>query len=221
MTTTANIQSNGNGAVQNINMMEEGTMKRENNNINMVTRSPNIVRMGSISKIIGTAVLGLALTVSLAMPGGARADVPVVSSTSSSLFDNLNDDFSMVFGTPDSGLVLGGVSPRVLVNVKTASIGGVWNDDFSLVFGTPDAPAKLKTASISGAYNDDFSLVFGTPDSPAKLKTASISGVYNDDFSLVFGTPDSAAKEFSSTVRGLDSMNDDGSLVYGVPDSIA
>ena len=50
MTTTANIQSNGNGAVQNINMTEEGTMNRENNNINMVTRLSNNVRMGSMSR---------------------------------------------------------------------------------------------------------------------------------------------------------------------------
>ena len=184
MTTTANIQSNGNGAVQNINMMEEGTMKRENNNINMVTRSPNIVRMGSISKIIGTAVLGLALTVSLAMPGGARADVPAVSPTGSTLFDNLNDDFSLVFGTPDAPAKL-----------KTASISGAYNDDFSLVFGTPDSPAKLKTASISGVYNDDFSLVFGTPDSAAKEFSRTVRGLdsMNDDGSLVYGVPDSIA----------------------------
>ena len=132
----------------------------------MVTRLSNNVRMGSISKIIGTAVLGLALTVSLAMPGGARADVPAVSSTSSTLFDNLNDDFSMVFGTPDAPAKL-----------KASTANWEYNDDFSMVYGIPDnGPGRLGTnASVlakaidhgSEIMNDDFSMVYGMPDSVA------------------------------------------------------
>ena len=191
MTTTANIQTNGITANQDSsNMTEEGTMNHAANNIDLVSRLSNIFRTENISKLMATAAVGLALAIGVAMPSSASADVPTVINVGSQLASNWNDDFSLVFGTPDAS-----------AKVKLASISGPYNDDFSMVFGlgldlggtNNNANAKLTLRTISGPYNDDFSLVFGTPDAPAKVKLASISGPWNDDASLVFGTPDDVA----------------------------
>ena len=56
MTATANIQTNGNTAIQDSNnMTEEGTMNHANNNIDMASRISNVLRMGSISKLVDAA----------------------------------------------------------------------------------------------------------------------------------------------------------------------
>ena len=180
---TTNIQTNGNTAVQDTNnMTEEGTMNHGNNNINMASRLSKLFHMENISKLVATATVGLALTIGVAMPGTASADVPTVTNVGSPGASNWNDDFSLVYGTPNAP-----------AKVKLGAISGPYNDDFSLVFGTPDAPPKVKLATISGSWNDDFSLAYGIPDAPAKAKLATISVSWNDDFSLVFGTPDDIA----------------------------
>ena len=195
MTTTANIQTKGNTAIQHTNdMREEGTMNHENNNINMVARISNAFRMGSISKMIGVAAIGLALTIGVAMPGAARADLPSVSGSTSTNIDLWNDDFSLVAGVPDAP-----------AKVKANSVSNIdlFNDDFSLVYGTPDAPAKVKANSVSNIdlFNDDFSLLYGIPDvgpgragtsaiAPAKVKVDTDIDLFNDDFSLVYGISD-------------------------------
>lgn len=102
MTTTTNIQMNNSAATQNTNnMTEEGTMNHANNSINMAARISNAFRMGSMSKVIAAAV-GLALTISIGMSGSASADVPSVTNIGSYLGYETNDDFSLVYGTPDS-----------------------------------------------------------------------------------------------------------------------
>ena len=69
MATTANIQTDGNTAVQHTNkIMEDGTMNHENNDINTVSRFSNAFRMGSISKLVAAAALGLALARGMAVP---------------------------------------------------------------------------------------------------------------------------------------------------------
>ena len=127
MTATANFQTNGNTAVQDSKNMKEGTMNHANNNINMVSRLSNIFRTENISKLAATAAVGLALAIGVAMPSAASADVPTVVNVGSQLAFNWNDDFSLVYGTPDAP-----------AKVKLASISGPYNDDFSMIFGTPD-----------------------------------------------------------------------------------
>jgi hypothetical protein len=103
MTTTTNIHMNSSAVNQNTNnMTEEGTMNHANNNINMVARISNAFRMGSMSQVIAAAAVGLALTISIGMSGTANADVPSVTNIGSYLGYELNDDFSLVYGTPDS-----------------------------------------------------------------------------------------------------------------------
>ena len=250
MTTTANIQANGNTAVQNTNYItEEGTMNHASNNINMVTRISNAFRMGSISKFVAGATLGLALAIGLALPGAARADSPLVSVASSNISAMVNDDFSMIYGIPDNGpgRFEASASASAMVRINTDVDG--WNDDFSLVYGTPDsgldfggistgAPAKVKLNTVTGLWNDDFSLVYGTPDSvldfggfatsaSAKVRLNAISGMVNDDFSMVYGVPDNGpgrhGTSSSAKVKinaGTDGWNDDFSLVYGTPDDL-
>jgi len=180
MTTTTNIKMNGNTASQDSNnMMEEGTMNHENNNMDMAARISSAFRMENVSKLVAAAAVGLALTIGVAMPGAAKADVPSVTNAGSYLTSELNDDFSLVFGTPDAPAKL------------TAKAAGFsYDDDFSLVFGIPDAPAKLTAKAAGFSYDDDFSLVFGIPDAPAKVRIAAADNMTNDDFSLVYGTPD-------------------------------
>ena len=195
MATTANIQTDGNTAVQHTNkIMEGGTMNHENNNINTVSRLSNGFGFGSISKFVAAAALGLALTIGLAMPGAARADSPAVTAFSSSVSDLWNDDFSSVYGIPDNGLGRSAVNASPLANLKINTNTDFWNDDFSMVYGTPDALAKLKVNTVSNIdnMNDDFSLVYGTPDAPAKLKVNTVSNIdnMNDDFSMVYSIPD-------------------------------
>ncbi len=214
MTTTANIQTDCNTVVQNTNITtEEGAMNHASNNINMVTRISNAFRMGSISKFAAGATLGLALTIGLAMPGSARADSPLVAVSSSSVSGLWNDDFSLVYGTPDSGLELGGASTSAAAKMKLNIDTDNWNDDFSMVYGTPDSGLELDGASTSAAakvklnidtvnWNDDFSMVYGIPDNgpgrsgasanaPAKVKmNTNMDLFWNDDFSLVYGTSD-------------------------------
>jgi len=227
MTTTPNIQMDGNAAVQHTNkIMEDGTMNHENNNINMVARFSNAFRMGSISKFVAAATLGLALTIGLAMPGGARADSPLVTVSSSSLFVSINDDFSMVYGIPDNGPGRGastGASAKVRINTNVDG----WNDDFSLVYGTPDAPAKVKISIDTDNWNDDFSMVYGTPDSglelggagaSARARVNSVSDLVNDDFSMLYGIPDNGPGRGASTSARAkvntvsDLVNDDFSM---------
>ncbi len=224
MTTTTNIQMSANPATQNKNnKSEEGTMCPTNNNINMVARIANVFRMQNISKLVATAAVGLALTIGVAMPGTASADVPAVTNPGSYLVNNLNDDFSLVYGTPDS--------PAKVTLIAGANFNSM-NDDFSLVYGTPDSPAKVKLNTETDLFNDDFSMVYGTPDEgmdfsgiSAKVRTSTgVTGLdnMNDDFSLVYGTPDLPAKVRTRTgVAGIANMNDDFSLVYGTPDEIA
>ncbi len=212
MTTTTNIQMNSSTLNQNTNnMTEEGTMDHANNNINMVARMTSAFRMGSVSKVIAAAAVGLALTISIGMSGTANADVPSVTNIGSYLGSEVNDDFSLVYGTPDSPAKI----------IKLAASSNMTNDDFSLVYGTPDSPAKIiKLAASSNMTNDDFSLVYGTPDSPAKIiKLAASSNMTNDDFSLVYGTPDSPAK-ITKLAASSNMTNDDFSLVYGTPDNV-
>ena len=103
MTTTTNIHMNSSAVNQNTNnMTEEGTMNHANNNINMVARISNAFRMGSMSQVIAATAVGLALTISIGMSGTANADVPSVTNIGSYLGYELNDDFSLVYGTPDS-----------------------------------------------------------------------------------------------------------------------
>ena len=84
MTTTTNIKMSANTATQNTtNMNEEETMNHTNNNINMVSRISNVFRMENISKLIATAAVGLALTIGVAMPGSANADIPSVTNVGS------------------------------------------------------------------------------------------------------------------------------------------
>ena len=150
MTMTTNIQRNGNPANQKTNnMTKEGTM----NHVNMVARISNFFRMENISKLIAGAAVGLALTIGVAMPGSTSA---AVTNPGSVLLDNMSDNFSLVYGTPDAR-----------AKVKNNATFDVWNDDFSLVYGTPDAPAKVKNNATIDVWNDDFSLVYGTPDSIA------------------------------------------------------
>ena len=83
MTTTKTIQTADHGTTgkndNNNKIMGEGTMNHENDNINMVTRISNVFGKDNISKLITGAAVGLALTMSVAMPGGASADSPLVS----------------------------------------------------------------------------------------------------------------------------------------------
>ncbi|MDA1129183.1 MAG: hypothetical protein O2913_10865 [Chloroflexi bacterium] len=113
-------------------------MNHENNNINMGTRISSAFRTGRISKLIGTAAIGLALTIGVAMPSVARADLPSVTNPGSYLFESMNDDFSMVYGTPDTGLDLLGASTSAPAKVKTNTASIMMNDDFSMVYGIPD-----------------------------------------------------------------------------------
>ena len=159
MTTTTNIQENGSTASEQIdNMTEKGTMNHKNN-INMVSR---------FSKLIVGAAVGLALTIGVAMPGAANADLPAVSAPASVNFSSLNDDFSLVYGTPDVGS-----APSVSAKLTGSTNFNGLNDDFSMVYGTPDvgsAPgvsAKLAGSTNFNGLNDDFSLVYGTPDAIA------------------------------------------------------
>ena len=176
MATTANIQTDGNTAVQHTNkIMEDGTMNHENNDIITVSRLSNGFGFGSISKIVAAAALGLALTIGLAMPGTARADSPLITAFSTSVSDLWNDDFSMVYGIPDNGLGRSGASASASATLKINTNADDWNDDFSMVYGTPDnglglggattsAPAKLKINTNVDGWNDDFSMVHGIPD---------------------------------------------------------
>ena len=128
MTTTTNIQISANTTTQNNNSKtEEGTMNHTDNNINMVSRISNVLRMGSISKMAVAAAFGLALTLGIAMPGSASADIPSVTNVGSQLVSNHNDDFSLVYGTPDA-------PTKVILRAANNMV----NDDFSLVFGAPD-----------------------------------------------------------------------------------
>ena len=130
MTTTTNIQMNSTAENQNTNnMTEEGTMNHANNNINMVARISSAFRMGSMSKMITAAAVGLALTIGIGMSGTANADVPSVTNIGSYLGSGVNDDFSLVYGVPDSPAKV----------IKLAATGTMTNDDFSLVYGTPDS----------------------------------------------------------------------------------
>ena len=84
MTTTANTKLSAIPAAQNTNsILEEGTMNHTNNNINTVSRISNVFRMENISKLIATAAVGLALTIGVAMPGSANADIPSVTNVGS------------------------------------------------------------------------------------------------------------------------------------------
>ena len=132
MTTTTNIKMTSNDtATQSIkSMTEEGTMNHTNDNINMVARISNAFRMGSMNKMIAAAAVGLALTIGVAMPGSASADVPSVTNPGSYLTSELNDDFPLVYGIPDA--------PAKLTRPIAASNMIMVNDDFSLVYGTPD-----------------------------------------------------------------------------------
>ena len=132
MTGTANIQMDGNMAIQKTNTIEEdGTIRYRNDNIKMVTRLSNAFRLGNISKLIAGAALGLALPIGLAMPGAASTDVPSGSVSSSII---LNDDFSMVYGIPDTGLELAGVSNSVLARVMVYPESMILDDNFSMVY---------------------------------------------------------------------------------------
>ena len=134
MTTTTNIQATNNTADQNSNnMTEEGTMNHANNNINMVSRISNMLRMENISKVVATAAVGLALTIGVAMPGTAKADVPTVINVGSQLASNWNDDGSLVlvqgrrrFQPVKSGGQLG-------KNLR--DIGGAWPHVFEELTG--------------------------------------------------------------------------------------
>jgi hypothetical protein len=154
MTTTTNINKSANTATQNNNnRTEEGTMNHTNNNINLVARISNAFRMENVSKLVATAAVGLALTIGVGMHSQASADNLSVTNLGSQLASNYNDDFSLVFGTPDA--------PSKL---RIGAANNMSNDDFSLMFGTPDAPAKLQAKSSGIVYNDDFSMVFGIAD---------------------------------------------------------
>ena len=59
--------------------VENRTMNHENDNINTVTRISNVFGKDNITKLIAGAAVGLALTMSVAMPGAASADSPLVS----------------------------------------------------------------------------------------------------------------------------------------------
>ena len=209
MTTTTNIKMSANTATQNTNnMTDEGTTNHTNNNIKMVARISNVFRMENISKLVTTAAVGLALTIGLGMHSQASADNPSVTNVGSQLASNYNDDFSLVYGTPNT--------PAKVIIGATNNMA---NDDFSLVYGTPDAPAKLRIGAANNMVNDDFSLVYGTPDAPAKLRIGAANNMVNDDFSLVYGTPDAPAK-LQAESSGLV-YNDDFSMIYGIPDIIA
>ncbi len=213
MTTTSNIQTDGNTAIQHTNKMtEEGTMNHANDNINIVARISNAFRMGSISKFVAGATLGLALTIGLAMPGDARADSPLVSVSSSNLVNNLNDDFSMVYGIPDNGPGRSGVTASARVKLNTDT--DFWNDDFSMLYGIPDNGPGRSGGGVSGS---------------AKVKINAVTDLLNDDFSMVYGIPDNGpGRGVSTSARakakintGTDGWNDDFSLIYGTPDNIS
>ena len=136
MTTTTNIQTIGRLAAKETNKIEkDATMKHGNDNIEMVTRLSNSFRIGNISKSIAGAAIGLVLIIGLAMPGAASADAPS-GSVASNVW--LNDDFSMVFGIPDTGLELGGVGTSAPARVSIKNGSGVINDAFAKYFGLPD-----------------------------------------------------------------------------------
>ena len=174
MTATANTQVDSTAVNNNTESREDGTMNYENNNINTVTRFSNSFRMGRISKVVATAALGLALAIGLVTPGSALGDTPSVSSINNSVVENLNDDFSLLYGIPDNGPGRGITGASALAKVRINT--DFWNDDFSMVYGIPDvgpgrgatsasAPAKVMfNTAIRGLWNDDFSMVYGIPD---------------------------------------------------------
>ena len=138
MTTTANIQADGNTAVQSTNnITEEGTMNHASNNINMVTRLSKGFRMSNIGKLVAGAALGLALTAAVVASGGSPA-------SGTDLATNLNDDFSMVYGIPDTGLELGVVP----ASFNVAGYGDMSEENLEIV------PTSF-TLTITG-YGDEF-----------------------------------------------------------------
>ena len=128
MTTTTNIQMSANTATEKTNNnLEEGTMIHPNNNINMVARISNIFRMENISKLGATAAVGPALTIGVAMPDSVNAETLSVTNVRSQYASN-NDDFFLVFGTPDA--------PAKVILLAADNMP---NDHFSMVFGNPDS----------------------------------------------------------------------------------
>lgn len=93
------------------------------------------------------------------MPGSASADVPSVSNRGGSLFANVTNDHTLVFGTATDYVS----APAKLID---KSSGNVWNDDFTLVYATvedlgsvpvnPSAEPTIKTASMSHFPSNDF-----------------------------------------------------------------
>ncbi|MCI0844529.1 MAG: hypothetical protein J4N87_04185 [Chloroflexi bacterium] len=232
MTTTTNIQAIGNAANRNTdNKTEEGTMNNANDNINLVARISNVFRMENFSRLIAGGAVGLALTIGVAMPGPANADVPSVTNPGSYLTDVMNDDFSLVYGVPDAPAKL----------VKTSAAINMVNDDFSLVYGTPDAPAKaviatgqanpLHLISEENEYTDfTAKAVIKTGQSnplhliseenewtPAKAVIAT--GQANPLHLISEENEWAPAKVKVASTIGT--YNDDFSMVFGTPDNVA
>ena len=120
-------------------MQANQNMNYQNDSINWVNRFSNAFRIRNIGILVAGAALGLALTAGVAMSGPASVPGSVV-------VDNLNDDFSMVYGIPDS--VASGAS-------KIEAVIDNLNDDFSMVYGVPD--------SIAGGASNDLGEEFYHP----------------------------------------------------------
>jgi hypothetical protein len=93
------------------------------------------------------------------MPGSASADVPSVSNRGGSLFANVTNSHTLVFGTATDYVI----APAKLID---KSSDNVWNDDFTLIYGTVEglgsvtvnsySEPTINTASISHFSSSDL-----------------------------------------------------------------
>jgi len=81
--TTSNQMDDNTDIRTNKKFMGDSKMNHASNNINLATRISDSFRGGSISKLIAGAAVGLVLTIGVAMPGAAQANVSSVSGSTS------------------------------------------------------------------------------------------------------------------------------------------
>ena len=218
MKATANIQNDKNTATQKTNkIMEDGEMNNENNNINMVTRLSKGFRKSRIGKLFAGAAIGLALTAGVAM--SILGSVP-----SSNLVNNYNDDFSMVYGIPDTGLELG----IVPANFTVAGLGDMSEENLEIAaasftvagLGTmseeklQNVPASFTVAGFGNMSEENLEIVpasftvagFGNMSEenleivPASFSVAGLGDMSEENLEIVPGT---------FTVAGLDDMSEE------------
>jgi hypothetical protein len=107
-------------------------------------RLGRVLNLKTPAKIAAGIAVSAALLFTATLPTGALADSPSASISRTNLDSVMNDDFSMVFGTPETGPGLAGANTAAKVKLYIGTIP--WNDDFSMVFGTSDTGLGLAGA---------------------------------------------------------------------------